>query len=305
MDNTYICKFCHKPCKNPNSLRNHERLCSLNPDFNIKIFDKLKRNISIHNARIKSGEITQWNKGKTKENNDSVKAAADKLKGRPSLMKGKHYSKKFDNSRGLSGGVRKGAGRGKRGSYKGFWCDSSWELAFLIYSLDHDIPITRNTESFTYTFEGKTHRYYPDFKINGKYIEIKGFDTDKTKAKIEQFPSDRELKVYHKSDLENVFEYVVSKYGENYIELYEDYIPKKKRKKESIYPKDKSGKGNASLLSEDIWLNRKLLILNSGVDFNSFGWKSNVRRITKLTRREIDRTIEHYKEDFSKFYIRK
>jgi hypothetical protein len=26
------CKFCEKPCKNNNSLRNHERLCKKNPN---------------------------------------------------------------------------------------------------------------------------------------------------------------------------------------------------------------------------------------------------------------------------------
>lgn len=30
-----ICKFCGKECKNPNSLRNHERLCKSNPNHQI------------------------------------------------------------------------------------------------------------------------------------------------------------------------------------------------------------------------------------------------------------------------------
>lgn len=30
--NECICKFCGKTCKNANSLRNHERLCKLNPN---------------------------------------------------------------------------------------------------------------------------------------------------------------------------------------------------------------------------------------------------------------------------------
>lgn len=29
----------------------------------------------------------------------------------------------------VGGGYRKGSGRGKKGRYKGYWCDSSWELA--------------------------------------------------------------------------------------------------------------------------------------------------------------------------------
>lgn len=28
----YNCKYCGKECKNPNSLRNHGRLCKQNPD---------------------------------------------------------------------------------------------------------------------------------------------------------------------------------------------------------------------------------------------------------------------------------
>ena len=28
----FICKYCGKECKNSNSLRNHERLCKLNPN---------------------------------------------------------------------------------------------------------------------------------------------------------------------------------------------------------------------------------------------------------------------------------
>ena len=31
----YICQFCGKECKNPNSLRNHERLCKANPNHQV------------------------------------------------------------------------------------------------------------------------------------------------------------------------------------------------------------------------------------------------------------------------------
>jgi len=37
------------------------------------------------------------------------------------------------------GGKRIGSGRGKSGWYKGYWCDSSWELAYVIYNIDHDV----------------------------------------------------------------------------------------------------------------------------------------------------------------------
>lgn len=63
----------------------------------------------------------------------------------------------------------------KKGLYKNIPCDSSWELAFLIYCLDHNINIKRNKNRFKYQIDGKTHFYYPDFIIdNDTYIEIKG-----------------------------------------------------------------------------------------------------------------------------------
>lgn len=55
----------------------------------------------------------------------------------------------------ISGGLKEGTSRGKHGWYKGYWCDSSYELAFLIYCLDHKIKIERNREGFEYVFEGK------------------------------------------------------------------------------------------------------------------------------------------------------
>ena len=35
-----FCRFCKKECKNDNSLRNHERLCKLNPDRQLTSYEK-------------------------------------------------------------------------------------------------------------------------------------------------------------------------------------------------------------------------------------------------------------------------
>lgn len=42
------------------------------------------------------------------------------------------------------GGYRKGSGVGKSGWYNGIYCDSSWELAYVIYHIDNNLPIIRN-----------------------------------------------------------------------------------------------------------------------------------------------------------------
>lgn len=117
-----------------------------------------------------------------------------------------------------TGGYRKGSGRGKGGWYKGIYCDSSWELAFVIYHLDNNFYIERNKASRKYIFEGKEREYYPDFITNNGLIEIKGFSTEQWKAKIEQNP---DIKVLYKKDIQPYLEYVISKYGKDFIYLYE------------------------------------------------------------------------------------
>ncbi len=115
------------------------------------------------------------------------------------------------------GGNKKGAGRGKHGWYKGIWCDSSYELAWVIYHLDHNIPFSRNTDSFEYEFNGKTYQYYPDFVLDDKMIEIKGFVNEQTLAKIKSVPN---LIVLMRDDLKKEFDYVVTTYGKDFIKLY-------------------------------------------------------------------------------------
>lgn len=117
------------------------------------------------------------------------------------------------------GGYRQGSGRSKSGWYKGIYCGSTWELAFLVWALDHDLPVVRCTNKFPYVFEKQLRSYLPDFVINNFFIEIKGYDTHQTNSKIEQFPES--LIVLRKEDLQPIFNYAISQYGKNYFELYE------------------------------------------------------------------------------------
>lgn len=119
----------------------------------------------------------------------------------------------------VSGGIKKGSSRGKSGFYKGYWCDSSYELAYLIYCLDSDIKIERNKKGFEYFYEEKRHLFYPDFIVNGKYVEIKNFKSELTDAKISYFPN--EITVIYKVDMGPYLEYAISKHGKSFISVYE------------------------------------------------------------------------------------
>ena len=131
------------------------------------------------------------------------------------------YIKKSGEWKGINrGGYREKGGRGKQGWYKGYYCNSSWELAWLIYQLEHNVIVKRNDKGFEYEFEGKNKKYYPDFILpDGTYVEIKGYHSKQVDAKIKSFPF--KLTILHKKELTDVFEYVQKKHGKDYIHLYE------------------------------------------------------------------------------------
>ena len=61
-----------------------------------------------------------------------------------------------------------------RFTYDNISFDSSWELAIWIYAKDHNIPIEREPVKLSFNFDGKEKHVIPDFRYNGKLIEIKG-----------------------------------------------------------------------------------------------------------------------------------
>ena len=73
--------------------------------------------------------------------------------------------------------------------YKNIWCDSSWELAFVIYHLDNNFTIERNKLGLDYNYNNKDRKYFPDFIVDNIYYEIKG------RRKYEDLDEQTKLKV--------------------------------------------------------------------------------------------------------------
>lgn len=114
------------------------------------------------------------------------------------------------------GGPSEVSSFGKRGTYHGVHCDSTYELAFLIYCLDNNIKIERNVRSFPYKLEGKIRNYYPDFYLSEQdlYIETKGRDIGPVYEKINAVLSAGcQIKILHYEDLKPYFDYVCKKYN--------------------------------------------------------------------------------------------
>lgn len=94
---------------------------------------------------------------------------------------------------------------------------SSWELAWIVFSLDHQIQFKRVWESFDYEYEGQTRKYIPDFYLEEEeeYVEIKGYRTKQWEAKLKSFPGP--IRVMYKKEMIPVLEYVTKTYGENFL----------------------------------------------------------------------------------------
>jgi hypothetical protein len=187
-------KFCNRSCANSRVFTKES---------------KLKK--SEANKGLNKGKDT-WNKGLNWVITKCL-YCGDDIKCR------KNYEKKYHPEcwKKCSGGLRKGSGRGKSGWYKGYWCDSSYELVWIIYNLENNIPFERNTKKYLYIWDNKERVYIPDFIQDGNVIEIKGFVTEQTIAKMN---SVQNLKILYREDLNKEFDYVINKYGKNFLKLY-------------------------------------------------------------------------------------
>ena len=227
------CQFCGKTCKNNNSLRNHERLCKENPDRQDDTY--LKNNLE---KCHKKGHAA-WNKGLTKEVDPRIKKSSEARKlyikehgslGSCGLTGANNVSSRPEVREKISlAMVQRYAyprGWAKRGWYAGIWCDSSWELAYVLYAQDHNIKFIRNREYFEYVWEGCKHHYTPDFYLPDidTYLEIKGNYDQKAKAKKDQF--ERKLIIYQRAEMLPILQYVENTYGKNFTDLYDAEVPK-------------------------------------------------------------------------------
>lgn len=235
------CVYCNKQCKNLNSLKNHECRCKNNPN-------KLKtvgnpNNIYKYLEKLHSGKIEVWNKGLTKETDKRVATSGSKisiiLKDRNNKLReqGKvpgtapTKEKEIERRNKISvtmksnpnaGGLRPKSGRGKKGWYKGYFCDSTYELVYVIYNIDHDIKFKRCHKYYEYFYLGEKHKYYPDFELeNGTLVEIKGYKNGQTSAKLKSV-NDVNIMLLTRDELVYAFDYVKNSYKyESLEDLYE------------------------------------------------------------------------------------
>ena len=205
------CDICGKECR-PLGLSAHKRFAHSESGK--------AHLLKLHEER--RGKIP-WNKGLTSVDDERIRIASEKIS--KSLIGVSHpqteetKKKISEKMKIVGGGYRKGSGIGKSGWYKSIWCDSSWELAFVLWCEINNKEVKRCSKTFQYEFDGKTRKYHPDFEVDGQIIEIKGRRemNDEILAKTK---SCQNIKVLLEHEMKPILDEIVRRFGKNFIELY-------------------------------------------------------------------------------------
>lgn len=193
-DNIMECVYCNKVCKNDNSLRNHQRLCKLNPNK-----QTIKSNLINYNQKLKLGLVSKT------ATNQHTKA---KLEGRVIVVSDETKTKLSNASKGrkLTDDHRNNIKKSMRTAvvnnpasytannvsgrtpiiwYNGFKLKGTWELETAKWLDRNNIKWTNILDGFEYEWNESIHLYYPDFYLidYNYYIEVKGYERERDRAK--------------------------------------------------------------------------------------------------------------------------
>jgi hypothetical protein len=188
------CKFCEKPCKNDNSLRNHERLCKKNPNkqevvSNFIVYNKKRKYLNIKGSnhytkakelglpkpliseetRKKISETSKnrvWTEEQKRKHSESMKSAV------------KSYPDSYTKNNVV--------GRVKNIEYNGVKLKGGWEIIVAKWLDENNVRWEHETKSFDYEWNG-IRKYYPDFYLPDfdLFIEVKGYQTERDLHKWE------------------------------------------------------------------------------------------------------------------------
>lgn len=222
------CEKCSRDFINRVGLGNHLKFCDGTtkqprwscPKCGYHIHSQRERHIEIcdghgpgaHKRAARKGLDRPWNKGK-KSSQETKEKISRSLTGRN--WKSSSQEIETERRRKISermkknpsaGGYRKGSGVGKGGWYDSqiagrVYLDSTFEKRVAQCLDKHSIKWERNKEKFEYEYDGKTHYYTPDFIVEGKFVEVKGFTTDRDIAKWKHFPCNINI-LYEKDIIE-------------------------------------------------------------------------------------------------------
>jgi len=169
------CIYCSISFSKPSRTKFHQNYCNLNPNKIQKKNQYSNPNyIMPHDEKERRSawarKLNQlpWDDARRKALSESMKKVVSK------------YPEKYSASN---------RGRTKVIHKHGTSFHGKWELIFAEWCIENKIEWIRNTKGFEYNWNGK-RTYFPDFYLlkNNLYVEVKGYQTERDKAKWSQFP---------------------------------------------------------------------------------------------------------------------
>ncbi len=96
-------------------------------------------------------------------------------------------------------------GRALKSMYNGFLMHSSWETLTAKWLDKHSIKWIRVVKGIPYIWKNAEHLYFPDFFLPdyNKYIEVKGYETERDRAKWRAVSN---LVIFKQSEITNLDE---------------------------------------------------------------------------------------------------
>jgi hypothetical protein len=157
------CSFCQKVFTNKIGLGNHQIRCPENPNRVIQTLTENGRK-----KIIESNKSVKWDPIRREKHSASMKIAVE------------------NNPESYTSANR---GRTKQIEIDGIKLQGQWEVDFYLWAKGKGLNPQRPTHGFKYTWNGE-RTYYPDFYITSLnlYVEVKGYETDRDRAKWLHFP---------------------------------------------------------------------------------------------------------------------
>lgn len=157
------CQYCSKEYTSKIGFSNHVRRCPSNPNRIMEILSEDGR------ARMIAKNLAHRHSAATKKKlSESMKRAV--------LANPESYSSS-------------NRGRTKQIIIDGIKLQGQWEVDFYTWAKGNGLSPKRPTQAFEYEWNGQRW-YHPDFYIESMdlYIEVKGYETDRDRAKWLYFP---------------------------------------------------------------------------------------------------------------------
>ena len=180
------CQFCNKLSKSLNSKTQHEIRCKLNPN-------KIKVKPSL--GMLGKKGANQYTYGAVMT--DSTRHKISKSTATLNLKRWADPRNKLKQSETMKRAVENNPesytsanrGRTKQIEIDGIKLQGQWEVDFYLWAKTAGLNPQRPTEGFKYIWNGE-RTYYPDFYIESLdlYVEVKGYETDRDRAKWLHFP---------------------------------------------------------------------------------------------------------------------